>query len=170
MPIRWTQSQRDRLEWAARHAQPPYVRVKALAVANVAGGEAIVPVARTFRVSRQALGEWCQRFVREGLEGLRVYPGRGRKPRVNSQELERYVRQSPRQFGISQTRWTLAILAQTVPSLKGFSPPGVRKALHRMGFRYKRGQPRLHSPDPEYEPKKGRWWKPSGRHRSDRNR
>jgi hypothetical protein len=37
------------------------------------------------------------------------------------------------------------------------STAGVKKALERCGFAYKRGQPHLHSPDPEYEAKKGQW-------------
>jgi len=82
---------------------------------------------------------------------------------VQLEELERYVRQSPRAYGLPQTRWTLRALAQTVPSLKGFTDAGVYYALVRAGFRYKRGQPHLHSPDPEYEEKRGGWFRLSRR-------
>jgi hypothetical protein len=47
--------------------------------------------------------------------------------------------------------------------LKGFTDAGVYYALVRAGFRYKRGQPHLHSPDPEYEEKRGGWLRPSRR-------
>jgi transposase len=100
---------------------------------------------------------WQRRYLREGLDGLRVHAGRGRKGRANLQELVEHVRQSPRRYGVPFTRWTLAKLAQVVPSLKGFTPFGVQKALVRAGFHYKRGQPGLHSPDPLYEVKKGLW-------------
>lgn len=155
-----TRRQRQELERAARHGQPAYVRSKALTLLNLADGRAVREVARIFRVSRPSVYLWRRRFLREGPEGLRVHPGRGRKPRADPQEIEEHLRQSPRQFGLEQTRWTLAALARAVPSLQGFTPYGVQKALERAGFHYKRGQPSLHSPDPDYGVKKGLWRKP----------
>jgi transposase len=150
---------RQQLEIVARTGEPGYVRRKALALLSLADGRRTNEVGRIFRVSRQSLYEWQRRYRSEGVEGLRVRPGRGRKGRADLKQLEAYVRQSPRRFGIPRTRWTLKMIAQVVPCVKGFSPYGVQKALTRAGFGYKRGQPRLHSPDPEYEAKKGRWRK-----------
>ena len=149
--------QRRELQQCGRTGQPAYVRTKALALVNVADGLSVQEVARIFRVSRWSVYVWQRRYLREGLEGLRVHGGRGRKAKANLQELAEHVRQSPRRYGVPLTRWTLARLAQVVPSLKGFTPFGVQKALVRAGFHYKRGQPRLHSPDPMYEVKKGLW-------------
>lgn len=154
-----SQSQRKELEWIARHGQPAYLRLKALAILNLADGMAVMETARIFHVSRTSLYDWRRRYARGGLEALCVQPGRGRKPRADPAQLEHYLRQSPRVFGLRQTRWTLKALAAVVPSLKGFSPFGVQKALERAGYRYKRGQPWLHSPDPQYEEKKGLWTK-----------
>lgn len=152
-----TVDQRRELEKKARSGQPAYVRSKVLALVNLADGRTVHEVARIFRVSRQSVYAWQKRFLDEGVDGLRVRSGRGRKARADLQELERYVRQSPRRHGLRRTRWSLAALGETVPSLKGFSPYGVQKALGRAGFHYKRGQPSLHSPDPQYEVKKGLW-------------
>lgn len=152
-------SQRRALERAGRSGQPAYVRPKALALLNVADGRAVSEVAAIFRVSRQSIYSWWHRWRREGLAGLAVHAGRGRRPRADLAELERYVCQSPRQFGLGQTRWSLSALARVVPSLRGFTPAGVQRALERAGYRYKRGQPRLTSPDAAYAAKKGRWIK-----------
>lgn len=154
-----TQEQWQELTRMARRGQPAYVRPKALALLNLAEGRAVKEVAASLRVSRQSVSAWRHRYLEQGVAGLRVQPGRGRKPQADPQELERYVRQSPRHFGVARTRWTLATLAQVVPSVKGFSAYGVQKALARAGFGYKRGQPWLHSPDPAYEAKKGLWIK-----------
>ena len=151
--------QRRELETTARTGQPAYVRAKALVLVNLVEGRSIQEVSRIFRVSRQSVYVWRRRYLSEGIGGLRVRPGRGRKAQADLEEVERYVRQSPRRYGLRRTRWTLGSLAQVVPSLKGFSPFGVQKALARAGFRYKRGQPSVHSPDPRYEIKKGRWTK-----------
>jgi transposase len=126
----------------------------------LASGRSVVEVADIFYVSRTSLYAWQQRYRQQGLEGLRVQAGRGRRGKADLAELERYLRRSPRDFGLSQTRWSLKALAQVVPSLRGFSAFGVQKALWRAGYRYKRGQPWLHSPDPQYEEKRGRWSKP----------
>jgi transposase len=147
------------LEHCARHGQPAYLRTKALVLVNLVDGRPVQEISKIFRVSRQSVYTWSKRYIGEGLDGLRVHRGRGRKARVDLNELEHYLRQSPRQYGIARTRWSLATLAKVVPSLKGFSPYGVQKALARAGFHYKRGQPLLHSPDPHYEVKKGLWTK-----------
>jgi len=154
-----TTDQTQRLEWTARHGQPAHVRTKALVLLNLAQGRPIAELAGMFRVSRTSIYSWRDRFREKGIEGFKIRPGRGRKATADPQEIERYLRQCPRAFGVRRTRWTLQSLAQTVPSLKGFSTCGVQKALARAGFRYKRGQPRLHSPGPQYAGKKGLWTK-----------
>ena len=107
-----------------------------------------------FLASRQSLYAWQGRFLAEGVPGLEIRRGRGRKPRADMAEIERHVLQTPENFGLRQTRWTLRALAETVPSLRGFTPSGVARVLKRTGFSYKRGQPVQHSPDPDYEKKK----------------
>jgi transposase len=147
-------SQRRELEWVSRHGQPAHLRPKALALLNLADGLALSRTAKIFRLCRASLYAWKERYLREGLEGLEVHAGRGRKAQADLQEIESFVRRSPREFGLRRTRWTLQALAEIVPSLRGFSPYGVQKALARAGFHYKRGQPWIHSPDPQYEEKK----------------
>jgi transposase len=137
-----------------------HIRVKALALLSLAEGRSATEVASIFRVSRNTVGNWRRRYLSEGIDGLRVRPGRGRPRQADADEIARYALQSPRNFGIERTRWTLALLARTVPSLKGFTRYGVQQALRRAGFRYKRGQPTIHSPDPEYDEKKGLWTRP----------
>ena len=154
-----SQSQRKELQWIARHGQPAYLRVKALALLNLADGRSVLETAQIFHVSRTSLYDWRGRYAQSGVEALCVQSGRGRKAKADPAQFEHYLRQSPRTFGLRQTRWTLKALAAVVPSLKGFSAFGVQKALKRAGYRYKRGQPWLHSPDPQYEEKKGLWMK-----------
>lgn len=142
------------LEEAARRAQSPAVRKRALALVNVSKGTSITAVAKQFLVTRQSIYNWLERYAIEGIEGLWMKPGRGRKVRADHKEVESYVRQSPRHYGVRRTRWTLSVLECTVPSLRGYSLSGVRKVLRGIGLRYKRGQPWIHSPDPEYDSKK----------------
>lgn len=153
------QEERKELEKVVRCGQPAYMRGKALVLLNLADGRTVSELALIFRVARQSIYNWRKRYLEDGIQTLRIRSGRGRKPKADLQELEYYVRQSPEIFGVSRTRWTLTALTEVVPSVKGFSPYGVQKALRRAGIHYKRGQPWLHSPDPEYGVKKGLWTK-----------
>lgn len=153
----------EKLHAMMRRAEQPHLRIKATALWNLGRGKTRREVAEFLGVSATSVSAWTQRFRTEGIGGLVIRPGRGRRAQADVLEVERYLRQSPRAFGLSQTRWTLRALAQVVPSLRGFSDMGVWKVLNRAGFRYKRGQPHLHSPDPQYEEKRGPWSRPFGK-------
>ena len=161
--LRLSDGARQELRRLMRRAQRPHVRLKATALWNLSQGKKRREVAGFLGVSTASVSAWVQRFRREGVAGLAIRPGRGRPARAQVAEVEEALRQSPRSFGLTQTRWTLGALAQVVPSLRGFSEMGVWKVLHRMGYRYKRGQPHLSSPDPEYQEKRGGWFRPSTR-------
>lgn len=159
---RLSEEQVGELRWLVLRAPTPHERMKALALWNLAKGKRRGEVAEFLGVSKASITAWAQRFRAEGASGLCIRSGRGRRPRAVVAEVEQYLRQSPRAFGLSQTRWTLRALAQVVPSLRGFTDMGVWKVLQRAGYRYKRGQPSVHSPDLEYGEKRGLW---SGRSR-----
>ena len=152
-----SEAQRGELRGLMRRARQPHVRVKAIALWNLSQGRTGEAVADFLGVSRASVSTWARRFRAEGVAGLATRPGRGRPARAQPAEVEAVLRQSPRAFGLPQTRWTLRTLAQAVPSLRGFSEMGVWKVLQRMGYRYKRGQPQLTSPDPAYAEKRGAW-------------
>lgn len=157
----FTAEQRKELLDLAKHAPQGYVRMKALVVWNVASGRSQSEVARFMPVSRASVNSWVKCYLSQGTAGFLIKKGRGRKGKANREEIENCLRQSPRQFGLQQTRWTLRALAESVPSLKGFTDSGVYRVLVRMGYRYKRGQPHVHSPDPLYSEKRGPWERPS---------
>jgi transposase len=151
--MEWSPEQLVELTQAGLHHARARVRVKALALRAAGLGHSYCRVAEMFATSRQSVSKWVKRYGEQGLAGLEVAPGRGRKRRADERELVAYATQSPRNFGVNRSRWTLKLLAQTVPTLRGFSPMGVRKVLRRCGFSYKRGQPWMLSPDPEYAKK-----------------
>ena len=151
--MEWLPHQVVELAQAAHHSPKSHVRVKALAVLAVARGRTQRQVAVLFDTSPQSLCHWVRAFRSAGLAGFEIAPGRGRKRQVNQSELVHYALQSPRNFGLPRSRWTLQLLAQTVPSLQGMSGPGVWQALRRCGLSWKRGQPWVLSPDPQFQKK-----------------
>jgi transposase len=151
--MEWSGEQLAELSAAGRRHPKPGVRVKALAVLAVARGNPRQAVAAMFDRSALSVGAWVRSYCEQGLGGLMVAEGRGRKPQADEPQVRQYALESPRHHGINRSRWTLKLLGQTVPSLRGFSPSGVRQVLRRLGLHYKRGQAWLTSPDPEYEKK-----------------
>jgi len=146
----WSTGQRADLDrWSRTHPQAG-MRLKALAIRAVGLGHTRRQVGAILHVSPYTVGQWCRAYQQGGWSALQIQPGRGRPSRVQAREVEEYVRQSPRNFGVPRTRWTLQLLAAEVPSLAGLSPPGVWQALRRLGISYKRAEPWLHSPHPDY--------------------
>jgi transposase len=145
-------SDRQRAEldhWSRVHPQAG-MRLKALAIRAVALGHTRQQVGAILHVSGYTVGQWYQAYQQRGWSALQIHPGRGRRSHVDGREVEEYVRQSPRNFGVARTRWTLQLLAEKVPCLAGLQPSAIWHVLRRLGISYKRAEPWLHSPDPDY--------------------
>ena len=157
MRHRWSfsSSQVAELQALAKSCSTPYVRVRAIALCHLAAGRTCGQAADAVMAHRASVGDWARRFLYLGSAGLFISAGRGNFSKADKAQIESYLRRPPREFGIARTRWTLDALVQTVPCLKGMTASGAHRVLERLGFSYKRGQPRLHSPDPDYEEKRG---------------
>lgn len=87
MPTRRTLSlsepQYAELQQTVRSHPKPYMRERAAALLRIADGESPHHVARTGVLrprSPDILYTWLDRYEADGLAGLRIRPGRGRKP------------------------------------------------------------------------------------------
>jgi len=81
--ITLTDEQHAELIEARDHHALPYVREHAAAVIKVADGFTYEEVARA-RLLRahdaDTVSDWCKRYLAEGIDGLLIRKGRGRKP------------------------------------------------------------------------------------------
>lgn len=159
--VELTAAERAELEALVAHHPKPYVRERAGAILKIANGAVAAEVARTGLLQPRdtdTVYAWLHRFAAEGVAGLQIRPGRGRKPafppplteHTAADALRDVIGREPRQFGLDQTRWTLAGLGQVVPWLMGRHRSGIWRLLRRLGLRYKRGREHIHSPDPAY--------------------
>jgi biotin operon repressor len=86
MPKRYrlelSEEERTQLEHWVKNPPRPYLRYRARAILQVASGLPISQVALSLRlrVHRTAVSEWVRRFEKDRIEGLKIQPGRGRKP------------------------------------------------------------------------------------------
>ena len=76
------QQKQQMTSYRDRHPKP-YVRERAAALLHVATGLTITQVAteKLFRIrDPETVGEWLHRYEQDGLAGLLIKKGRGRKP------------------------------------------------------------------------------------------
>jgi len=155
MKLAFSARQKAELDAAARRHPLAHVRARALAVWSVVfGRQTRQEAAKHLPFSALSIGRWVRAFRAHGVAAFRIAAGRGRPSHVDLEEVRSRLRCTPERFGVDQTRWTLRALTQACPTLAEFSESGVRQVLRRLGFRYKRGQPWVHSPDPAYDEKK----------------
>ena len=78
-----TAEERQKLKRWMKNPPKPYLRERARAILLVAEGKEGQEVSQMLRVRvhRTTVGEWVRRFQAEGVEGLKIKAGRGRKPR-----------------------------------------------------------------------------------------
>ena len=82
-PVTLTAADRAALEDLRDHAPKAYVRERAAAILKVANGTSAAEVARSGLLrprDSDTLYAWLHRFDEEGIAGLTMRPGRGRKP------------------------------------------------------------------------------------------
>lgn len=76
-------AQEQELTWARKHHAKAYVRERAAAILKVAAGTSMRQVAANGLLharTEEAVSEWIDRYLADGLSGLLVRKGRGRKP------------------------------------------------------------------------------------------
>jgi hypothetical protein len=80
----------------------------------------------------------------------------GNFPPEQKEQLIDQLHQSPENFGLPFSRWSLERLRHSCTWLESYSLSGIWRVLQAWGEHFKRGQPHVHSPDPDYRLKKQR--------------
>jgi transposase len=159
MLVRLSETQRAELE-AATAAEPRVRRWKRFrAVLLRAEGMSAAAVARALRCSEASVYGWTARWRRGGVVGLREGEHGGGQAKLDPDGqvlLAGLLASDPQVRGHQATGWTVPLL-RTELAAAGYrlSPRTVRRAVHRLGYRWKRPQYVLGRPDPDYAAKKG---------------
>ena len=109
------------LERIRRHSRKPRVRDRALSLLLSHQGQTVGQLAAFFGVHRNTIINWSGAFETYGLVGLYDAQGRGRKPKLDTQQRQQvkaWVKQSPQDldrvafrvaehFKVSVSRWTV---------------------------------------------------------------
>lgn len=154
--------QRSALRAFVKTHPKPYVRQRASALLKIADGFSVNDVALHRLLlphHHKTVSQWLKRFLDEGLQGLLIKSGRGRKPAFQphfndssqaQEALQHTLNRPPEELAQQGTRWTLKSLASACQWLQLQSCSGLHKLLKRLHLHYKRGRLKVHSPDPQY--------------------
>jgi transposase len=158
MDVRLTQTQRAALERAASGATRTRAWKRCQAILLLGDGQAPAVVAHSLRCSVSSVYAWTAIWRRVGVAGLAEGPHPGLARRLDmagETQLEAWLASDPQAHGHRATGWTAALL-RTELAAAGYvvSERTVRRAVHRLGYRWKRPQYVLGRPDPAYEDKK----------------
>jgi transposase len=160
-----TPEQQEQLEHIRDTDKHPYMRERSAAILKVAEGVSGRQVAMEGLLKQRkpdTIYDWVERYQSEGIAGLPIKPGRGRKPAFspkyeNKEEAKEAilhtVRREPSTFGKSRSRWSLSYIADVCKWLQVNTPSGMSQLLKRLGISYKRGRSYVHSPDLYYQQK-----------------
>ena len=77
-----TEAQEQELEEVRHQHAKPYMRERAAAVLKVAAGQSVTEVAENgllIRHEHETVHAWIKSYLKAGLQGWQIKPGRGRK-------------------------------------------------------------------------------------------
>ncbi len=157
--------QEEQLERIRDTDKRPYMRERTAAILKVASGISGHQVALHGLLKPRdpdTVYSWIHSYQAEGIDGLTIKPGRGRKPAYSPRYQDKEeakaailhtVRRDPSMFGISSSRWSLGLISRVCDWLRISNPSGLSQLLKRLRISYKRGRSYVHSPDPHYQQK-----------------
>jgi transposase len=159
MDIALTETERQSLEGAAAAERRVRVWRRYRAVLLLGEGQAPEAVARLLDCSRSSVYGWAAAWRQHGLPGLAGQPPGGGVARLDERAgpvLETLLAADPQERGHQATGWTVPLLRSELAAAGVVAGERtIRRALHRLGWRWKRPKFILGRPDPAYVEKRG---------------
>ena len=159
MPITLTEAQRTELE-AAGAVEKRARRWKRYQAVLLRGeGLTVAAVATALRCSQASVYAWTAAWRRDGAVGLREGHHSGGPVKLDvagERMLVDLLATDPQTRGHRATGWTVPLLrGELAQAGDVVSERTIRRALHRLGYRWKRPRYILGRPDPAYAEKRG---------------
>ncbi len=150
--VELSEQQRQELKRTSRQAVGK-VALRAQMVLLSGRGYSVPEIARIHSCGMDVVRTWLHRYEERGLEGLEDKPRSGRPPKdpLAGNIIDTQASQSPRNSGLVQSCWTVAVLTAFLATRFGLvlSCASVRRYLHLQGWRWRR--PRL-DPASKHDP------------------
>ena len=159
MPLTMTPNQHAELEAAVMAAKGVRSWKRYRALLLLAEGQTPAMVAHTLRCSRASVYGWAARWRAQGVAGLREGDHGGGRVKLDGggeAVVTALLGADPQTHGYQATGWTVPLL-RTELARAGYAvgERTIRRALHRLGYRWKRPRYVLGRPDAAYAEKRG---------------
>jgi transposase len=160
MPMSLTEDQRTDLLAAAAAERRVRRWKRSQAILLRGDGLSVPAVAQTLGCSQASVYAWTAAWRQHGVAGLREGAHRGGPVKLGpaaEARLTDLLATDPQTHGHRATGWTVPLLRTelaTTGTVVGERT--IRRALHRLGYRWKRPRYLRGRPDPAYAAKKGR--------------
>lgn len=122
------------------------IGLRLYAVYQVSLGQPSRKLEDLYNTSFKQITNWVHRFEREGLDGLRDKPGRGRRSRlslVQQQQLSQLImNESPSDYGFNTNTWTGPILIEWIKTHFNlvFKKAQIYNILKKLGYSYQKAR------------------------------
>ena len=116
------------------------------AVYQVSLGKASRQLEELYNTSFKQILNWVSRFEKEGVEGLKDKPGRGRKSKLTReqrQELKKIIlEREPTKFGYNTETWNGPLILEIIKSLYKveYKIAQIYNLLKKLGLRYQKSK------------------------------
>lgn len=122
------------------------VGMRLCAVYQVSLGKPSRELEDIYNTSFKQILNWVSRFEQQGLEGLRDRSGRGRKPRLTPEQMQRLgqliAEESPQAYGYNTSTWTGPLLRDWIDKEFDvrFQKAHIYNLLGKLGFSYQKAK------------------------------
>lgn len=122
------------------------IGIRLYAVYQVSLGKASRNLEELYNTSFKQITNWVHQFEKDGVDGLRDKPGRGRKPRLPEEQLEQVrqvlLNESPETQGFNTSTWSGPILRDYIKKTYGidYKKAQIYNILKSMGLTYQKGK------------------------------
>ena len=122
------------------------IGIRLYAVYQVSLGKPSRTLEELYNTSFKQITNWVHQFEREGIEGLRDKPGRGRKSQLSDEQYERLrkvlVDETPENHGFNTVTWTGPLLMEYIKNEFGitYKKAQIYNIIKSLGFTYQKGK------------------------------
>ena len=121
------------------------VGIKLYAVIQLNRGYSSRKLEEFYRVSHKQICTWADRFDAQGVDGLRIKPGRGRHSRPTKEQkyqIQSDLRNNPEAFGYNIANWSGPLLCEHINERYGieYQRANVYNLMHKLGFSFQRAR------------------------------
>jgi transposase len=122
------------------------IGIRLYAIYQVALGQPSRKLEELYNTSFKQITNWVHQFEKEGIEGLKDKAGRGRKSKLDAEQLSRIkdllLTESPTDHGYNTSTWTGPLLIDWIARQYGleYKKAQIYNIIKSLGFSYQKGK------------------------------